>query len=157
MSVLSLDGVELSNLDDQARARIQAVLDENRDLRGTKIDQRIDQLKAIPGLNLADRPGALKLYREIMLEDDGGPAIVLFSDKPEAERQRLTAIEILDRFIASLQADSGVQLSDQHLASGSDNKPPTDASGERAPLDDRVEDAKKAIYGDKNKRRSGRK
>jgi hypothetical protein len=44
-------------------------------------------LKALPGLNLADRPGALKLYREIMLADDGGPAVVLFfADEPEAEQ-----------------------------------------------------------------------
>lgn len=161
MSVLNLDGVELSDVPEEARARIQSILDENQTLRrdniSTKVDQRIEELKKLPNLNLADRPGALKLYRQIMLDDDGGPAVVLFSEKPEEERERLTALQILDRFIDGLKADSGVQLSDQQIASANDQRPPNDATNERKPLDERVEETRKALYGDKNKRRTGRK
>ena len=157
MSALSLDGVELSALPEEARTRIQAVLNENatlhRESRSTKVDQRIEELKALSGLNLADRPGALKLYRQVMLSDDGGPAIVLFSDEDEEKKERLTALAILDRFIEGLKAGGDVQLSDQHFSSGNDIKPPDDASRESKPLDDRVADAKEALYGKRNRRK----
>lgn len=158
MSTLSLDGVELSDLPEEARARIQSVLDENqrlgRENRETRINERIEELK---GLGFSDRPGALKFYRQVMLDDDGGPAVVLFSDQPENARQRKTATEILDGFIDALKAGDQVQFSDQHLASGNDNPPPKDASGEKAALETRLAEANTALYGDRSKRRTGRK
>jgi hypothetical protein len=160
--LMTLDGVELSDIPEEARARIQNIINENADLRRTsqtgKVNERIEELKSIEGLNFADRPGALKLYRQVMLSDDGGPAIVLFSDGDEDKKERLTALEILDRFIEGLKAGEGAaEFSDQHFASGNDRKPAKDASGEGRPLEERVEDSKKALYGDKNKRRTGRK
>lgn len=158
MSTLSLDGVELSDLPEAARASIQKVLDENSSLnrksRETDIEARIKELE---DLGFSDRPGALKFYRQVMLDDDNGPAVVLFSDQPEDKRERVSAIGILDRFIDALKAGDAVQFSDQHLASGSDKKPPKDATGEKADLETRVEAAKTGLYGDKSKRRTGRK
>jgi hypothetical protein len=157
MSTLSLDGVELSALPEEARAHIQSILDENATLRGenreSKVNSRVEELKNIPGLNLADRPGALKLYRQVMLADDGGPAVILFSDGEEEKREPLTALAILDRFIDGLKAGAEVQLSDQHYASGNDTKPPRDASKESKPLDERVADTKEALYGKRNRRK----
>lgn len=160
--LMTLDGVELSDLPEEARARIQSVLTENATLRRTgaegKVNERIEELKAIEGLNFSERPGALKLYRQIMLSDDGGPAIVLFSDSDDEEKkERLTALQILDRFIDGLKASDGASFSDQHYESGNDTKPPKDASGEREPLEERVEKSKTALYGDRSKRRTGRK
>jgi hypothetical protein len=158
MSVLKLDGVELSDLPEETRASIQAIIEKNAKLersnRESDVDKRIEELKS---LGFSDRPGALKFYRQVMLEDDGGPAVVLFSDAPESERQRKTATEILDGFIDALKAGDTVQFSDQHLASGNDNPPPKDASGEKADIETRVAEASKALYGDKTKRRTGRK
>lgn len=158
MSVTKLDGVELSDLPEAARASIQKVLDENSSLnrksRETDIEARIKELE---DLGFSDRPGALKFYRQVMLDDDNGPAVVLFSDQPEDKRERVSAIGILDRFIDALKAGDAVQFSDQHLASGSDKKPPKDATGEKADLETRVEAAKTGLYGDKSKRRTGRK
>lgn len=158
MSVLSLDGVELSDLTPEARARIQSVLDENVKLRKSNregdIDSRINELKE---LGFSDRPGALKFYRQVALDDDGGVAVVMFSDKPESERKRVSAIEILDQFIDALKVNDSITFSDQHFESGNDNKPPEDASGEKKPLEERVEESRTALYGDKSKRRTGRK
>lgn len=158
MPALSLDGVELSELPEEARNRIQSIVEDNQRLsrtnRESEVEKRIEALKA---LGFADRPGALKFYRQVMLDDDQGAALVLFSDKPESERERVTAIQILDRFIDALKGADGVQFSDQHFESGNDNRPPTDASGEKKPLEDRLADAQTALYGDKNKRRTGRK
>lgn len=158
MSALSLDGVELSELPEDARARIQAIVNENANLRRqgleSKADERIEELKALPGLSLSDRPGALKLYRQVMLSDDGGPAVVLFSDNDDEDKKEpLTALAILDRFIDGLKAAGDVQLSDQHFASGNDNKPPVNAEGEKKPLDERVEESKKALYGKRTSRK----
>jgi hypothetical protein len=158
MSVLKLDGVELSDLPEETRASIQAIIDKNakleRSSRESDVDKRIEELKS---LGFSDRPGALKFYRQVKLEDDGGPAVVLFSDAPESERKRMTATEILDGFIDALKAGDTVQFSDQHLASGNDNPPPKDAAGEKADLETRVAEAQKGLYGDKTQRRTGRK
>jgi hypothetical protein len=155
MSTLDLDGVELS---DDARARVQAIIAENETLRRSdreaRADARIAELQEIPGLK--DRPGALKLYREIMLSDDGRPAAVLFSDGPESQQVGISAIEILDRFIEAVRGETGVTFSDQALASGNDKKPPLNADGERKPLGERVEESKVALYGKTGQRRTGR-
>jgi hypothetical protein len=155
MSTLNLDGVELSESD---RARIQSVLDENANLkkkdRVSDADKRIVELS---DMGLKDRPGALKFYRSVFLSDDGGPALVLFSDpNDESKKERLTALEVLDRFLAALKADGGVVFSDQAFQSGNDTKPPATADGESdKPLEERVETAKTALYG--RRRRTGRK
>jgi len=144
MATLSLDGVELS---DEQRAAIQSVLDENARLstenREGKVEKRITELS---DLGLKERPGALKLYRQVFLSDDGGPAIVLLSDDGK-EKERLTALEILDRFIEAVKGSDGkVVLSDQALVSGNDVKPPATAEGEvEKPLEERVADAKLAL------------
>jgi hypothetical protein len=69
--VEALEGVELS---DEARASIQSVLDENARLkartRESECDTRLGELKE---LGFENRPGFLKLYRQVFLSDDGGP------------------------------------------------------------------------------------
>jgi hypothetical protein len=151
MSVLDLDGVELS---DEARGRVQAIIEENKRLRRTDrsaaVDKRIGELSE---MGLKDRPGALKLYREVMLSDDGAPASVLFADDGETPREKLTATQILDRFIEALKAEGGVQFSDQALASGNDNPPPKDAGEEGKTLEERTAEAKEALYGKKATRK----
>ena len=144
MATLSLDGVELS---DEQRAAIQSVLDENAQLKGenreSKAERRIAELG---NLGLSERPGALKLYRQVFLSDDGGAAIVLLADDGQ-EKERLTALDILDRFIEAVKGSDGkVVLSDQALVSANDIKPPTNAEGEgEQPLEDRVAAAKQAL------------
>ena len=136
-----LDRLDLS---DEQRAAFQSILDENATLsasaRESDAEKRISELEE---MGLKERPGFLKLYREVMLSDDGGAAVVLLSDGEDKEK--LTAIEILDRALDALKTDEGqVALSDQALVSGNDNPPPADASEELA-LDDRVAEVKKAL------------
>jgi hypothetical protein len=136
-----LDRLDLS---DEQRAAFQSILDENATLsasaRESDAEKRISELEE---MGLKERPGFLKLYREVMLSDDGGAAVVLLSDGEDKEK--LTAIEILDRALDALKTDEGqVALSDQALVSGNDNPPPADASEEIA-LDDRVAEVKKAL------------
>ena len=146
LDIAALDGVELS--DDQ-KAAIQSVLDENASLKARTREQeaeaRIDELKE---LGLSDRPGALKFYRQVFLSDDGGPAVVLLSDNGQ-EKERVTALEVLDKFIEGVKGSDGkVNLSDQALASGNDDPPPAD-TGEEASVEDRVAEAREALYGKK--------
>ncbi|HEY4672513.1 MAG TPA: hypothetical protein VIG78_10635, partial [Gemmatimonadaceae bacterium] len=144
----TLAGVELSDLPEDARARVQGILDENANLRTEnrkkEADKRIEELKR---LGFGERPGALRFYRDIFLSDDGGPAAVLLSEGTQ-EKERFTALQILDRFIDGIKGSDGmVVLSDQALVSGNDNKPPATPEGEQKPLADRVADAEEAIYG----------
>ena len=142
----TLAGVELSDLPEDARAHYQAVLDENAKLRTEnrqkEADKRIEELKK---LGFEERPGALRFYRDIFLSDDGGPAAVLLSEGTQ-EKERFTALQILDRFIDGIKGSDGmVVLSDQALVSGNDNKPPATPEGEQKPLEERVADAREAI------------
>ena len=145
LSTLHSEELDRLDLSDEQRAVFQSILEENAQLsaktREADADVRISELEE---MGLKDRPGFLKLYREVMLSDDGGPAVVVFSDGSE-EKEKLTAIEILDRALDALKDDEGqVALSDQALVSGNDNPPPADASEELA-LDDRVSEVKKAL------------
>ncbi len=135
---LSNEELERLELSDETRAALQGILNENAELqkqaRERTVDQRIDELKEL-GLN--ERPSALKLYRSVMLSDDGGPAVVLLSDDGQ-EKEQLNAVQILDRFIEAIKgSDEKVALSDQALVTGDDEKPPADASKEQ-PVADRV-------------------
>lgn len=137
-----LDRLELS---DEARAAFQQILDDNAQLsaktREAEADRRVEELKE---LGLSEKPGFLKLYRQIHLSDDGGPAAVLLSDEGEKE-ERVTAKDILDRAIEALKgADGKVVLSDQALVTGDDDKPPVDASAE-VELSERVKVAREAL------------
>jgi hypothetical protein len=140
----ALDALEMS---DDARTAIQSVLDEHAQLRASArnadVDRRVDELK---GLGLEERPGFLKLYRSVMLSDDGGPAVVLSEEGQEKER--LTALEILDRTVEALKNDEGkLNLSDQHLVSGNDEKPPATPENEQKPLEERTAEARQSIFG----------
>ena len=143
---ISAEELERLELSDETKAALSAILNENADLkartREQDVDRRIDELKEL-GLN--ERPSALKLYREVMLSDDSGPAVVVLSDDGK-EKEKLSATEILDRFIEAIKgSDEKVSLSDQALVTGDDDKPPADASKEK-PLDERLS-AMKAELG----------
>lgn len=145
LSTLHSEELDRLDLSDEQRAAFQSILEENAQLsaktREADADARISELEE---MGLKEKPGFLKLYREVMLSDDGGPAVVVFSDDSE-EKEKLTAVEILDRALDALKDDEGkVALSDQALVSGNDNPPPADASEELA-LDDRVSEVKKAL------------
>ena len=56
----------------------------------------------------------------------------------------------------AVKAENGVVFSDQALASGNDQKPPLDASGEKKPLEERVQETRTALYGKNGQRRTGR-
>lgn len=133
----ALDGLELS---DEASAAVQSVLQENARLRAqtreAAADSRVNELKEA---GFENRPGFLKLYRQIMLSDDGGPAAVLLSDDGTQE-ERVTALDILDRAVTALQGSEGkVVFSDQAISSGNDNPPPATAEGENEiPVEERV-------------------
>ena len=148
---LTREELERLDLSDEQRAAFQSVLDENAQFaaksREAEVAQRISELE---DLGLKEFPGALKLYRDVALSDDGGPAIVLLADNGQ-EKQRKTAKELLDDFLAALKgADGKVHLSDQALVSGNDDPPPADTdTDDKRPVEERVAEIKAALYGTK--------
>lgn len=138
-----MEAVNLSDLPEGQRAAFQKLLDENAALaassREAAANERIAELE---GLGLKDRPGFLKLYRQVMLADDGGPAVVL-SDN--GTKESVGAKAILDRAIDALTVDGKVVLSDQALASGNDDPPPANAEDEKKPVAERLAEAREAL------------
>lgn len=123
------------------------MLSENAELRARSreadADSRVAELSA---LGLEQRPGALKLYRQVFLADDGEPAAVLLSDGNQGTEE-ISALEILDRFIEAMKAgdEDTILLSDQALVNNGDPKPPANADGEVLSEDERVAQVKLAI------------
>lgn len=139
-----LEALNLSDMPEPQRAVFQKLLDENTTLamssREKDAEMRIGELEE---LGLKERPGALKLYREVMLADDGGPAVVVLSD---GQKKKLTALEILDQFIDGIKgSDNKVNLSAQALVSGNDVKPPLTTEDEKKPFEERMAEMKTAL------------
>lgn len=146
-TVLTTEGLDRLELSDEARAAVQTLLDDNAKLsatnRETEVDSRIEELK---GWGFSDRPGFLKLYRQIALSDDGGPAAILLSDDGSDTKERVTSRTILDRAIDALVgSEQKITFSDQHVESGNDEKPPV-TDGEKRPLQERVAEAKSFLH-----------
>ena len=143
MPTMTREELDRLDLSDEQRAAFQTILEENVELsakaREASADERISELEE---MGFKEKPGFLKFYREVMLSDDSGPAVVLLSDSEQKES--MTALEILDRAIESLSTDGKIILSDQALVSGNDDPPPADAS-EEVSLEDRVAGVKEAL------------
>lgn len=143
-----LEQLNLSELPEGQRVVFQKILEENSALAASNRTRETDKrIKELEEAGLKDFPGALKLYRRVMLADDGGPAVVTLSDDGKT-KQPLTALAILDQFVEAIQGtDKKIHLSDQALASGNDIKPPVTAEGETKPLEERKAEMKAALFG----------
>lgn len=143
-----MEALNLSELPEGQRVVFQKILDENSALAASNKEKQTEKrVKELEELGLKDKPGALKLYRRVMLADDGGPAVVALSDDGKT-KESLTALSILDQFIEAIAgADKKVHLSDQALVSGSDIKPPETPEGEKKPLEERKAEMKAALFG----------
>ena len=141
-----LERLDLSAMPDEQRAVFQKLLDENSDLAmSSKEATANERIVALEELGFKGHPGALKLYRRVMLGDDGGPAVVVLSDSGD-KKESLTALDILDQFIEAIKgADGKVVLSDQATLVPDDQKPPVKSGDEETPLADRVSATKQAL------------
>jgi hypothetical protein len=143
-----LEALNLSELPESQRAVFQKLLNENSDLaatsRETEAERRVTELS---NMGFKEKPGALKLYRQVMLGDDGSPAVIVLSDDGKTKQSK-TALNILDDFIEAIKGAEGkVVLSDQLVPSGNDIKPPNTPEGEKKPVSERIADAKAALAG----------
>jgi hypothetical protein len=142
-----LERLNLSDMPEGQRAVFQKLIDENSDLamssKEGSVNERITELE---NLGFKGHPGALKLYRRVMLGDDGGPAVVVLSDDGK-QKESLTALSILDMFIEAIKgADGKVVLSDQAHLVPDDQKPPTNP-GDQTSFEDRLAATKQALAG----------
>lgn len=143
-----LEQLNLSDLPEGQRAAIQKLLDDNSTLAATSRESETDnRIAELEELGLKEFPGALKLYRQVMLADDGGPAVIVLADDNKTKQPK-TALSILDDFIEAIKgAEDKVHLSDQAALVPGDEKPPVTPEGEKKPLNERLDDAKKALAG----------
>lgn len=120
----------------EAQDRMRQLEEENRTLREAQKKEAVEQrVKEFGELGLSEHPGLLKEIRDIMLSDDGGPALML-SEEGKTGSQELTATQIVERIIEAFpKKDGKIALSEQAFtpAPGSDDgRPPADASGEKS-------------------------
>lgn len=92
--------LKLSEQSDVIRAQQEELDRVHADLHRRNVDDRISGWSS-KGLNRL--PGVLKTARRIMLEDDGGPALVMHLSEEEGNGQReMTASGIVEMLIESL-------------------------------------------------------
>lgn len=146
MTVISRAELDALGLNDEQRAAFLKLHNENTTLAASnKEADAAKRIKELEDLGFSDRPGALKLYRQVFLSDDGGPAIVLLSDDGSEAKEKKSALEILDAFInAQIGSTGKVEFSDQHVQQPGDVKPPI--NHEKPPLDQRVKDATDFLF-----------
>jgi hypothetical protein len=76
MPTLNREELDRLDLSDEQRAAFQQILDQNVELsakaREASADERVSELEE---MGFKEKPGFLKFYREVMLSDDGGPAV----------------------------------------------------------------------------------
>jgi hypothetical protein len=109
-------GMQLSEQNDLLRTQQETINRLHADLHRRDVDDRV---AGWAGKGLDRLPGFLKSAREIMLADDGGPALVLNLAEDQGGRQELTASGLVERLVASLPFDetSGkLQLGQQAFA-----------------------------------------
>lgn len=152
--VADLDGIDFSD-PDKAKEAVGGILEENQRLRSHsqkgEITAKVDRLKE---MGFAEMPGFLAEYRDILLSDDGEPAMVLLShddNDNETGRTTLTATEIADRLIAAIPTDDKgkILFSGQGLDTGTTERPAeTEAEAEdedTRSVEERTEAAGKAL------------
>jgi hypothetical protein len=154
-----LAGVELSD-EGSVRGVVQRLLEDNQRLRSQTrekdIDQEIDRVKE---LGFAEEPGFLRVYRDIMLSDDGEPAAILLSHDEngnETGREKPTLTEVAKKLINALRTndEGAVLLAQQHISSGDDTPPPAGDGDERS-VEERTADAEEALYGKRPQKSGG--
>lgn len=146
---VNLDGLNLSELSDDARAAVEALQERNLELeREARVESVEAKVKEWGDLGLSAAPGFLKEARRIMLSDDGGTAGILLADSDNKHEEKVTATEIVERLVNALpKTEEGkLELSGQvEIGSGPEahEKPPV--TDDERPLEDRLRDAREAL------------
>lgn len=98
----------------EAQDRIRQIEEENRALRSDARRQTVERrVEEIGAMGLSEHPGLLKEIRNIMLSDDGQPALML-SEDGSGKAESLTASDIVERIIAAMpKKDDRIALSEQ--------------------------------------------
>lgn len=121
--------LQLSEQRDIAKAQQEELNRLHTDLHRRNVDDRI---KAWSSMGLDQLPGFLKTARQIMLQDDGGPAMVMqLSEDEGGGHQEVTASGIVERLVESLPLSEdgasfklGQQLFTPEPAATSATRPP---------------------------------
>lgn len=140
-----LEALNLADMPDGQKAAFQKLLDENSSLAATSREGEVaNRIVELSDMGFKEKPGALKLYRQVALGDDGGPAVVVLSD--DGKKESKTALAILDEFIAALKGEEDkVTFSDQAALVPGDEKPPETPEGETKTVEERAQAARAAL------------
>jgi hypothetical protein len=123
--------------------RMAQIEKENRELKEADRRKTVEsRVKEIGEMGLSEHPGLLKEIRNIMLSDDGQPALMLSEEGRGEDAQELTATAVVERVIQAMPTKDGrIALSEQAFSPTQEagGRPPEDASGEK-PVDVRTEE-----------------
>lgn len=145
VSKLDLSKIELS---DEDRSALEAALAENERLRKEQRTAEVEsEVKRVMDLGLSENTGFVKLYRRMLLADDGEPAAVMMSEDG-SRREEVTLTSALKQMIDALpkNQEGKLHLSEQQLLHEAGDRPANEASGEGdESLEDKIADTRRKL------------
>lgn len=152
-SMSGLNTLDLSALDlsDDQKAAIAPFIAETERLRREQQKTAAEaEVQRVMDLGLSEQTGFCKLYRRLLMADDGQPAAVLMSEDGTGAKEEITLTSALKQMIDALpkNAEGKLHLSDQALVTEAGVRPPDKDA------DEEVEESHDAILAD-TKRRLG--
>lgn len=130
-------------LSDDVKAKLDRLEELEAKVRVAEVDGRVEELKV---LGLSEYPGFLKTVRDLLLADDGGPAVVMLSEDSEA-KQGLTVTDIVNRLVEALprEEEGGFKLSDQHIDVGA-SAPAVEVTNDVEQTEDQISAARDFLF-----------
>lgn len=146
MSEINLNGLNLSDLPEDARAAVEGILNRNKELEREKREESVEaKIKEWGELGLSDAPGFLKLARRLMLSDDGATAGIMLADSENPREEKVTITEVVEQLVNALpKSDEGkIELSAQVDLGNGNHERPSDTDDK--PLEERLKEARQAL------------
>lgn len=137
--------LELSELKTRAEEAENRAKEAERKSRQADVEKRVIELSEA---GLKAFPGFLKEARQVMLSDDGGPAVLMLSEKEGETPKEMSATQIVESLIDSLpKKDDGVtfDLSEQALIETDTGKPEVGDNDSEDPLEERLKKAQEFL------------
>jgi len=132
----------MTTLGDLGDVSTEALLARIAELEEAQHKSQVEARLAAFSEDWQEQPALMKVIREIMLSDDGGPALLLSEDGSD-EPQKLTASDIVERIMAVVPKPT-VKLSEQGTRMLSEDKHPADRD-DKGTVQERADEARRKM------------
>lgn len=131
---------------DALQARLELAEERATELEAERRRDEVEDKIAEYAARFGGQPALMKTVRDILLSDDGGPALLLSEDGVGEDVEKLTATDVVDRILSTLEAPK-LDLSEDpmHRRVPGDNDAPQDRELKDDSLETKVQAAREYL------------